>query len=169
MRGRRRQYVQGLPVNLRLVGDLLVDLADRLGNRTVSSAGLATNGALARAVSAFHTLMSDGRMGRIIPTAANTDMPALVGTVVNATHNVFVFTMDNAGNRYSQMGVAGASLAAVTFPEIPSGRAVIGYVHVNPTGTGNFVGGTTTLNDATVVPNAVYINVIGPFDPSLIP
>lgn len=169
MRGRRSQYVQGLPVGQRLIGEVIVDLADRLGNRTVSSAGLTTNGALARAGSAFHTLLRVDQVGRIFPTAANTDMPALSGTVVNATHNVFVYSMDNSGTRYTQMGIAGASLATVTFPEIPAGRAVIGYTHINPTGTGNFVGGTTTFADATVVPNAVHVNVIGPFDPSLIP
>lgn len=39
---------------------------------------------------------------------------------------------------------------------------------INPTGTGDFVGGTTALDDATVVPNAVYLNGnIGPFDPSV--
>lgn len=169
MGGRARQVVQGLPGNQRLFGDLIVDLVDRLTNRTISSAGFAANGALVRAVSGVHALMSDGRTGRIVAKAANTDMPALAGTVVNATHNVFVFYMDNAGNLTSVMGIAGSSLSAVTFPDIPAGRACLGYVYINPTGTGNFVGGTTTLGDVTVVPNAVYVNVVGPFDPTLIP
>lgn len=43
--------------------------------------------------------------------------------------------------------------------------AVFGYVIINPTGTGNFVGGTTALDDGTVVPNAVYVNTPFPFLP----
>lgn len=172
MKGTMRKQVQCLPVGWRLLGDSLVSLTDRLANRTISSAGLvikAGGGVLAKAGSAFHTLLSDGKVGRIVPKAANTDMAALSGTVVNATHNVFAFFMDNAGNLTSAMGVAGASLAAVTFPPVPDGKACVGYVHINPTGTGNFVGNTTPLDDATVVPNAVYVNVVGPFDPTLIP
>jgi len=172
MKGRAREYTNQLPVTWRQVGDYLVNLADRLGNRTISSPGLvikAGGGVLAKAGSAFHTLVSDGKVGRVLAKAANTDMAALSGTVVNATHNVFVFFMDRAGTLSSAMGVAGASLAAVTFPPIPDGKAVLGYVHINPTGTGNFVGNTTPLDDATVVPNAVYVNVVGPFDPTIIP
>ena len=41
------------------------------------------------------------------------------------------------------------------------GEVVIGYVIINPTGTGNFVGGTTELDDSTVVPNAVFVNTQG--------
>lgn len=172
MRGRMRQYVQGLPGNHRLFGDRVVDLADRFTNRTISSPGLvikAGGSALVKAGSAFHTLLSDGTIGRLLVKAANTDMAALSGVVVNATHNVFAFFMDNAGTLTSQMGIAGASLAAVTFPTIPAGKACLGYIHINPTGTGNFTGGTTALDDATVVPNTVYINIVGPFDPTLIP
>jgi hypothetical protein len=44
---------------------------------------------------------------------------------------------------------------------------MIGFVIINPTGTGPFVGGTTALDDATVVPNAVFVNVTGAFDPSI--
>lgn len=172
MKGTMRQNVQVLPIRERLLGDALVSLADRLGNRTVNSAGLAIKAggsAIVKAGSAFHALMSDGKVGRLVAKAANTDMAALSGTVVNATHNVFAFFIDNAGNLTTAMGVAGASLAAVTFPPVPVGKACLGYVHINPTGTGDFVGGTTVLDDVTVVPNAAYVNIIGPFDPTLIP
>lgn len=172
MKGTMRQQVQVLPIRERLLGEAIVAIADRMANRTISSPGLvikAGGGVLAKAGSLFHTLVSDGKVGRLIVKAANTDMAALSGTVVNATHNVFAFFMDNAGNLTSAMGVAGASLATVTFPPVPDGKACLGYVHINPTGTGNFVGNTTPLDDATVVPNAVYVNIVGPFDPTLIP
>ena len=168
LKGNVRNHVTQLPAGWQLLGVYLVDLADRLVNRTLSSAGLATNGALVRASTAFHAMLSDGKVGRIIAKAANTDT-AIAGTVVNATHNVYAIFIDKAGTMTSAMGVAGATLAAVTFPPVPTGKACVGYVHVNPTGTGNFVGGTTTLNDVTVVPNAVYVNITGPFDPQLVP
>jgi hypothetical protein len=44
---------------------------------------------------------------------------------------------------------------------------MIGFVIVNPTGTGDFVGGTTDLDDATVAPNAVYVNTPFPILPGL--
>lgn len=99
--------------------------------------------------------------------AANTDMPVLVGTVKNATFNVYVFSMDKAGTLYSQMGInngGGSTLQAVQWPNVPPNRAVIGFIIINPTGTGDFVGGTTSVVDATVVPNVVYVNTVGVFD-----
>ena len=43
-----------------------------------------------------------------------------------------------------------------------------GLIIINPTGTGNFVGNTTPLDDGTVAPNAAYVNNIGPFDPTVL-
>jgi len=172
MKGRAIEYTRQLPVGWQQLGAYFVSLADRLGNRNISSPGLvikAGGSAIVKAGSAFHALLSDGKTGRLISKAANTDMAALSGTVVNATFNVFAFFIDAAGTLTSAMGVAGASLAAVTFPPVPAGKACMGYVVINPTGTGNFVGGTTPLDDATVAPGAVYVNVTGPFDPTIIP
>ena len=59
------------------------------------------------------------------------------------------------------MGTAGATLGAVVFPTTADGEA-LAVRHRNPTGTGNFVGGTSALDDATVVPNAVYVNSDSP-------
>lgn len=172
MKGTLRDYIRQLPTGWQQLGAYFVSIADRLGNRNITSPGLvikAGGGVLVKAGSAFHAMLSDGKVGRIVAKAANTDMAALSGTVVNATHNVFAFFMDKSGTLTSAMGVAGATLAAVTFPPVPDGKACLGYIHVNPTGTGNFVGNTTPLDDATVVPNVVYVNITGPFDPTIIP
>lgn len=91
----------------------------------------------------------------------------LSGTVTNAKFNVYVLSISAAGTVSAQMGTEGATIGAVVFPTIADGNAVIGFVIVNPTGTGSFVGGTTELDDATVVPNAVYINTPYPFLPGL--
>ena len=105
----------------------------------------------------------DGVLGSI---ASGTNMAALVGTVVNATFNVFAFFVDRTGTLTSAMGAPGASLGAVTFPGTPLKTACIGFVIINPTGTGNFIGGTTAMADGTVVPNAVYISITGGMDAS---
>jgi hypothetical protein len=92
-------------------------------------------------------------------------MPALSGTVVNGTFNVFCFFIDSAGTVTSAMGTAGATLATVVFPQKPQKKALVGLLIVNPTGTGNFVGGSTALDDATVVPTVAYVSAQGAFDP----
>lgn len=131
----------------------------------MSTGGLAiktAGSALAKAA----TLCKAWVNGVLVSIAANTDMTALSGTVTNAKFNVYVFSVDSAGTLYTQMGTEGATLGAVVFPTIGSDRAVIGFVIINPTGTGNFVGGTTALDDATVVPNAVYVNTPYPWNPN---
>lgn len=92
----------------------------------------------------------------------------LAGTVTNAKFNVFVLTVKNSGTLTARMGTEGAALINVVFPTIPADELVIGFVIVNPTGTGNFVGGTTDLDDATVAPNAVYVNSAFAFNPAAV-
>lgn len=151
----------------KLSADLMKVLSD-VYNRFRSC--LLTTGGLA--ISATTTLVKAGTLCKYIAQGvlrsitADTDLPALVGTVINATFNVFVFTADKDGTTYTQMGVAGTTLAGVKWPAIPATRAILGFVIINPTGTGNFVGGTTPLGDGTVVPNAVYVNTVGPIDPT---
>lgn len=94
----------------------------------------------------------------ILLIAAGTNMPALVGTVVNTEFGLFVWTVNSAGTVTQTTLATGASLAAITLPSLPDDEAVLGALIVNPTGTGDFVGGTTNLDDATVVPNAVFLN-----------
>lgn len=95
------------------------------------------------------------------------DMAALSGTVTNAKFNVFVFTVNASGTLKTYMGTEASTLSGVAFPTIPDGEVSLGYIIVNPTGTGNFVGGTTALDDATVVPNAVYFNTSSVYQTSL--
>jgi len=99
---------------------------------------------------------------------AAADLSAFAGTVANATFNVFVFTVNSAGTFKTYMGTAGATLGAVVLPTTADGEVPVAMVVINPTGTGGFVGGTTALDDATVVPNAVYINLLGEFFPQFV-
>lgn len=140
-------------------------LWDRQTSRPLNTAGLvikAGGSTLAKTGASDCYLLANGILQKI--TAA-TDMPALVGTVTNATFNVFCFFIDSAGTKTSQIGIAGTTLAKVKFPQLPQKKALIGFIIINPTGTGDFVGGTTALDDGTVTPNAAYISPTAGFDP----
>lgn len=143
----------------------LEGLYERLRSQCLTSAGLAIKTASSAIVKAGSVVYAAAN-GVLVTKAANTDMAALSGTVTNAAFNVYVFTIDSGGTLYSQMGTEGSTLAAVRWPTINQERAIIGFVIINPTGTGNFVGGTTALDNGTVVPNAVYVNTQGAFDPT---
>ena len=140
---------------------------DKLQRSTINSllvsGALAIHGsasALAKTAATAYALVDS-----VLVKLAAADMPALVGTVANATFNVFAFTVNAAGTTKTYMGTAGATLGAVVFPTTLDGEVPLGFVIVNPTGTGSFVGGTTALDDGTVVPNAVYVNTVGEFFP----
>lgn len=149
--------------NREILRTLLNGLADRLSSQTLGSAGLAIKAGASALVKAG-TAVSAVANGTLVRIAVNTDMAALSGTVTNLKFNVFAFFVDSAGTLTSAMGIEGATLAAVTFPPTPAGKAMLGFITINPTGTGNFVGGTTALDDATVVPTAVYVNTQGAVD-----
>ncbi len=145
--------------------DALEKIQIAIVDQLLSSGGLAIGSSSKKAVRVASTCYAliDGVLVR--KTAAEV---ALAGTVVNATFNVFVISMNASGTLKATMGTAGATLGAVVFPTIPANEVVLGFAIVNPTGTGNFVGGTTDLDDATVVPNAVYVNTVGTFNPNVL-
>ena len=149
------------------VRPILEAIADTISTTSLMSAGLvikAVGGVLAKTGAApWHGFAKGTR----VLLAAATDMAAFSGTVVNATFNVFAHFVDAAGALTTTMGTAGATAAAVVFPVRPLGKILIGYTSINPTGTGNFVGGTTALDDVTVVPNAVFVSVVGGYDPTV--
>lgn len=147
---------------------ILNAIGDRISTRTFTHAGLRIKGGSASAIVQAHLAIYASVKGTLVTKAADTDMAALSGTVTNAKFNVFAFFIDNAGALTSAMGTEGATLAAVKFPPIPEGKAVIGFVIINPTGTGNFAGGTTALDDVTVVPNAAFVDIDGGFDPTVL-
>lgn len=144
----------------------IIDSLQRyLGAQLLNTGGLAIKAgasALAKTVNTVY-FMIDGQ----VYSKAAADMAALSGTVTNAKFNVFVFGVNSAGTLTTQMGTEASTLGGVTFPTIADGVVPIGFVIINPTGTGNFVGGTTALDDATVAPNAVYINTVAPFSPQV--
>lgn len=164
------QFLSGMGANIdkRAVRAVVVPLADRYISQSLSSAGLvikAGGSAIVKTGAAAYYGIANGIL---VTKGAATDMAALSGIVTNAKFNVFCFYIDSAGTLTSAMGTEGATLAAVKFPQTPEGKAMLGFVVINPTGTGNFVGGTTVLDDVTVVPNAAYVNTQGAFDPTVL-
>lgn len=81
--------------------------------------------------------------------------------VTNGMYNVCLLGVSTAGAATIGAGVEAATLAGVVLPDTPAISCVVATLEVNPTGAGNFVGGTTDLDDAGVVPNAVYTDVGG--------
>jgi len=139
-------------------------LYDRFSSQSLTDAGIAIKGGSASPTAATVNEWIGVAGGKLVAVAAAADLPALVGTVAHAAFNVFAFFVDNAGTVTSAMGTAGASLDLVIFPATPVGSALLGFVVINPTGTGDFVGGTTNLDDVTKAPNAVFVNTVGAFD-----
>jgi hypothetical protein len=147
--------------------NVLRPLVDRYSTQTLKAGQLtikASGSPLAKIGSRWDGIVR----GMLVTKPANTDMAPLSGTVPNGKFNVFAFFIDADGTLSTAMGTEGSTLKQVKFPVIPEGKACIGFVIINPTGTGNFVGGTTALDDATVQPNAVFVDTVGPFEPTVL-
>lgn len=94
--------------------------------------------------------------------AISADFWTLTGfDVTNGMYNVCLLCVDDGGTMTIGAGTEAATLAGVVLPDTPADSCVIATLEVHPTGTGDFTGGTTELDDATVVPNAVYTDVGG--------
>jgi hypothetical protein len=162
------QYLAGLTSGRHALAPILRAIGDRLSSQTINPAALRIKGGAASATVQTNAASLYVANGKLVSKATALDLPALVGTVANGTFNVFAFFIDATGTFTTAMGLPASTLAGVQFPTIPERSAVVGFVVINPTGTGNFVGGTTALDDATVVPNAVFANTTGAFDPTVL-
>jgi hypothetical protein len=144
---------------------VLTAIGNNLSSQTLTSAGLVISAAsspLAK-TGASATVAVAG--GALVSVPAGTNTAALSGTITQNKFNVYVFSVDASGTLYTSMGTEGATLGAVQFPQPVAGRATLGFVYLNPT-TANFVGGTTALDAANT--NAVYVNTVGAFDPTIV-
>lgn len=138
----------------RVIGDLNYSCATNNPAMAIKAGA----SALAKSVNVFSTLFS-GAPGTA--TAANLDTAALSGTVANAKFGIYVFRVAANGTTVTSLKSSDADTqAAIVWPAGSTTLITYGFVLINPTGTGGFVGGTTALDDATVVPNAKYYNLI---------
>ena len=85
----------------------------------------------------------------------------------NGMYNKCLLCVDDQGAMQIGAGTEAATAAAVVLPATPADSCVVAVLQVNPTGTGDFVGGTTDLDDATVIPNATFLDVA--FHPDAFP
>jgi hypothetical protein len=139
----------------------IASIADRLSSAATTSAGLVikTGGsALAKTGAVYQGFAG----GVPVTIAANTDMPALVGTISASNFNVFCFFIDSASVVTVAMGTQATTLAGVKFPQFPEKKALVGYLIVTHGST--FTGGTTALDTATTV----YVSPVGAVDPSIL-
>ena len=161
--------MEKLTQRINQIGDLMVrrnlqlvleGIYKRMGNFAIQGAGLTIGTTKPKLTSGTAWYGTVG--GILVKKAATTDLITLTtaSNCTNAKFNVTVFTINSSGTITNRAGTEGSSLATITWPTLPSTEAVFGILIVNPTG-GNFVGGTTDLNDATVQPNAVYLNPVG--------
>lgn len=143
---------------------ILRALADRYSSQCHTSAGLTFTAA--NAVDRTGASITYGTANGVpFSIAATTNMAALAGTILQNTFNVYVHYIDVNGTLSTAMGNPGATWPGVTFPPTPEGKAIIGYVRVNPT-SANFIGGTTNLDAAGV--NVVFVSFTGAVDPTLL-
>lgn len=151
------------------LGDLLVDLITRCNHlRTrvnsglLSSAGLAIKAggsAVVKAATAFSAVVS----GAIVVKAANTDMPALAGTLATAKSAVWAFYIDAAGTLSVSAKTADAANVAAAlalFPATPDDKALVGFVVISNATGSDFVGGTTALDTSSLTVS--YYSCVGP-------
>ena len=158
-----------------LVNQMVKGLYDRMSSQMNSSAGLVITATSGKKLPKTGSSICYGTIkGKPFTIAAGVDLCAVSGTVANATFNVFCFFATAPGSAItatsmeSAMGVAATLLKDVKFPPFPEGKTLIGYIIVNPAGTGDFVGNTTALDDGTVFSSGgvVYVSPVGPFDPT---
>jgi hypothetical protein len=152
------------PNSLLELSDLLDKLQRPLSALVLNSAGLTIGSSNKPKVKIANTIYA--YVEGVLRSKTTAEI-VLSGSVTNAKFNVYVLSIDSAGTVTAQMGTEASTLAGVVFPTVASGNAVIGFVIVNPTGTGSFVGGTTDLDDGTVVPNAAYVNTPFAFLPGM--
>ena len=161
--------MEKLTQRINQIGDLMVrrnlqlvleGIYKSMGNFAIQGAGLTIGTTKPKLTSGTAWYGTVG--GILVKKAATTDLITLTtaSNCTNAKFNVTVFTINSSGTITNRAGTEGSSLATITWPTLPPTEAVFGILIVNPTG-GNFVGGTTDLNDATVQPNAVYLNPVG--------
>lgn len=82
--------------------------------------------------------------------------------VTNGNWNGIWLMMDASGAAQFAAGTQASSQAGIVMPTPNVAYCVIAYLTINPTGSGNFVGGTTSLSDGSVVPNAVFYDMTFP-------
>jgi hypothetical protein len=146
------------------LSNLFDKLQRRFCNHIFNTGGLAIkagSSALAKTVNTVY-FIADG----VLASKAAADMAALSGSnVANGSKNVYVFTVNASGTLATRAGTAATTLGGITWPTVPDGEVVIGFIIVE-NGTGSdFVPGTTALDVGSLT--VTYVNTTYPFIPGI--
>lgn len=155
--------VQGAPQIYRAFQVLFQDLMDRLLNQNLTHNGLVISAGGATTAKTGANASTSIAGGKLVQTAGATTLPVLAGTILQNNFGGWAFLSDSAGTLTSVFLNQAGTLAAVTFPVIPKGSVILGFILANPT-TATFVGGTTALDAANT--NVQYISPHGPYAPA---
>ncbi len=138
----------------------------QLCDQCLASAGLVIGSSSKAKVKIANTVHAfiDGVL--VKKTTAEVAFTATTHDVANAKFAAFLLTLKADGTATLRKSADADTRAAIVLPTVPDGEVVIGIVIINPTGTGIFDASTTELDDGTVVPNAEYISITGPFNPN---
>lgn len=161
-----KSITTGVTLSSSDIRSALTKLQTNVVDLVLSSAALAIGSSSKKKVKIANTIyyMIDGVM--YSKTTEEVAFTATTHDVANAKFAVFVLSIDAAGTVTITKSADADTLAEVVFPTVPADEVVIGFVIINPTGTGAFDATSTDLDDATVVPNAVYVNTPYPFNPN---
>lgn len=155
------------PNSLTELEDLFDSLQRRDANVILTSPGLAIGSSSKKAIKIANTVYAYMEGVLVKKTTAEVAFTATTHDVTNAKFAIFALSMDSAGTATLTKGEEASTLGGATIPAIPDNDVLLGLVIINPTGTGNFDATSTDLDDATVAPNAVYINNPCGFIPGL--
>lgn len=137
-------------------------LLSRVNTVLLASAGLAIKAGSSAIVKAASAIIANVN-GVLVRKAANTDMPALVGTLATAKSAAWPFYIDGSGTLTTGAKTADAAshdAALALVPIVPLGLAQIGILLLDNATGSNFVGGTTALDVGSLT--ATYYNTPGP-------
>lgn len=168
MQGTVVQFLQGVsdPISRNALTPILGEVADSLSSQALSSAGLVINAATSPLVKTGAAATIAIAQGVLRSVAAGTALPALAGPIIaQNSFNIALFYVDRNGTLYTYMGNAATTLAGVGWPPANLGKALLGFVIINPT-AGTFTPGTTALDAAGV--NTTYVNTIGGMDATIL-
>jgi hypothetical protein len=159
-----KTITQGVTTSSEDIRNALEKLQINAVDHLLSSAALAigsSSKAKVKIVNTFYYII-DGVL--YSKTSAEVAFTATSHDVAEDKFAAFVLSIDAAGTVTITKSADAATLAEIVLPAVPADEVVVGMVIINPTGTGAFDASTTELDDATVVPNAVYINTAYPFN-----
>lgn len=144
--------------------DVLSQLQKTLVDQCIKGGSLAIGTSAATAIKIANAAycLIDGVIVKV--AAAEKAFTATTHDVANGKFAAFLLSVNSSGVVTITKSDDADTLAEVEIPSLPSGEVALGLVIINPTGTGDFDATSTDLDDATVVPNAVYIDLDKPFD-----